>query len=87
MAKSLSAGSAKPKSGPHFNQESSAAGESLLEKLLVKKRSLQHLSFKAKKGDRYFFPRKFSAIVIILFSKCQSAFFYLIIIARKIKIL
>jgi hypothetical protein len=27
MAKTLSAGSAKPESGPHFSQESSTAGE------------------------------------------------------------
>jgi hypothetical protein len=34
MAKTLSDGSAKPESGPHFIQESSTAGEPLLEKLL-----------------------------------------------------
>jgi hypothetical protein len=69
MAKTLSAGSAKPESGPHFSQESGTAGEPLLEKLLLKKRSLQLLSFKAKKADSCFFPRKFSAIMIIVFSK------------------
>ena len=45
MAKTLSA---KPELGPHFSQESSTAGEPLLEKLLLKKRSLQLLNFKAK---------------------------------------
>ena len=74
MAKTLSAGSAKPESGPHFSQESSTAGEPLLEKLLLKKRSLQLLSFKAKKLIVGFFLRKFSAIMIIVFSKLQSAF-------------
>jgi hypothetical protein len=49
MIKTLSARSAKPKSGSHFSQESSRAGEPLLEKLLLKKGSLQLLSFKAKK--------------------------------------
>ena len=74
MAKTLSAGSAKPESGPHFIQESSTARECLLEKLLLKKRSLHLLSFKAKKADSWFFLRKFSAIMIIVFSKLQSAF-------------
>ena len=32
MAKTLPAGSEKPESGPHFSQESSTAGEPLLEK-------------------------------------------------------
>ena len=32
MAKTLSGGSAKPESGPHFSQESSTSGEPLLEK-------------------------------------------------------
>ena len=56
MAKTLSAGSAKPESGPHFRQESGTAGEPLLKKkLLLKKRSLQLLSFKAKKRIVGFF--------------------------------
>jgi hypothetical protein len=49
MAKTLSAGSAKPESGPHFSQESSTAGEPLLKKMFLKKRSLQPLSSKANK--------------------------------------
>jgi hypothetical protein len=49
MAKTLSAGSAKPKSGPHFSQELSTAGEPLLEKLFLKKSSLQPLGSKANK--------------------------------------
>jgi hypothetical protein len=40
MAKTLSAGSAEPESGSHFSQESSTAWQPLLEKLLLKKRSL-----------------------------------------------
>jgi hypothetical protein len=48
MAKTLSAGSAKPESGSCFSQESSTAGEYLLKKMLLKKRSLQLLRFKAK---------------------------------------
>ena len=48
MAKTLSAGLAKPESGSCFSQESSTAGEYLLKKMLLKKRSLQLLRFKAK---------------------------------------
>jgi hypothetical protein len=55
MAKTLSAGSAKPESGPHFSQESNTAGERLLKKLFLKKRSLQPLSSKAKKLIVVFF--------------------------------
>ena len=55
MAKTLSAGSAKPESGSCFSQESSTAGEYLLKKMLLKKRSLQLLSFKAKKLIVVFF--------------------------------
>jgi hypothetical protein len=51
MAKTLSAGSAKPESGPHFSHESSTAGKPLLKKkkLFLKKRSLQPLSSEANK--------------------------------------
>ena len=82
MAKTLSADSTKPESGPHFSQESSTAGEPLLKNcfcccclffvlflFLFLKRSLQLLSSKAKKLIVGFFPRKFSAVVIIVFSK------------------
>jgi hypothetical protein len=52
---------------------------------LFLKRHLQHLSSKENKLI-VVFPRKFSAIVIIVSSKWQRAF-YLEIIARKSKIL
>ena len=55
MAKTLSAGSAKPESGPHFSHESSRAGEPLLKKMFLKKRSLQPLSSKANKLIVVFF--------------------------------
>jgi hypothetical protein len=70
----LSAGSAKPKSGSYFDWESSTTGEPLLKKLVSKKGSLQLLSFGAKKLIVVFFPGGLSAIVIIVFSKWQSAF-------------
>jgi hypothetical protein len=38
MAKTLSAGSAKPESGPHFIQESSTATECLLKKTAFKEK-------------------------------------------------
>jgi hypothetical protein len=72
----------------HILTKNQAQQEShCLKKLLSKKGSLQLLSFKAKNLIVVMFPGGFSAIVIILFSKKQSAFFYSIIIAIKNKIL
>jgi hypothetical protein len=86
MAKTLSVGSTKPKSGHTLARDQAQQGIHCWKKMLSKKGSLQLLSLEAKKADSCFFPRKFSAIMIIVFSKWQSAF-YLIIIARKSKIL
>jgi hypothetical protein len=69
MARTLSAGSAKQRVATHFSQGSGTAGEPLLEKLLLKKGSLQHLSLGAKKLIDFFFPGGFSAFVIIVFGK------------------
>jgi hypothetical protein len=49
MAKTLSAGSAKPESGHTSAKNQAQEGKPLLEKLLLKKRSLQPLGYKANK--------------------------------------
>ena len=55
MAKTLSADSAKPESGPNFIQESSTAGEPLLKSCFLKKWGLQPLRSKGKKKIAVFF--------------------------------
>ena len=69
MAKTLSVGSTKPKSGHTLARDQAQQGIHCWKKMLSKKGSLQLLSFGAKKLIVVFFPGGLSAIVIIVFSK------------------
>jgi hypothetical protein len=56
-------------SGHALAKDQAQQGSHCWKKLFSKKGSLQLLSLGAKKANSWFFPRTFSAIVIIVFSK------------------